>query len=146
MNKFLTSLVLLSAMVFATTSMHGCKVTRNYDEPIKEQQYISDISDLPVHSDYIARNDLTTVFDTAEGRIVDVYLESRGFKPEDIEAQIEKTNDFYFEILPQLGWTPYHSFSPHPVYYRGDETLEFSTFPKNARVLVHFVLKPLTSK
>ena len=106
-------------------------------------QYIPDIPDLPVHIDYVVRHDLTTVFDTAEGRIVDVYLESPGLKDEEMKAQIIKTNDFYFETLPQLGWLPYHSMSDTPVYYRGDELLEFSAFPKGARVLVHFVLKPL---
>ena len=101
--------------------------------------FIHAIEDLPLPPHFVVDGDLTTSFETDEGRIVDVYARTRGVYT-DVVA-------FYRETLPQLGWK---ALDDHH-YRRENEQLMLDITPEevpefkreSTRQVIHFMLRPV---
>ncbi len=93
--------------------------------------YSADISDLPVFEGLTVKDDLNTVFDSPEGRVVDVYMEGAAEKA-------DAANSFYASTLPELGWKKRGTSS----YERGDEQLNLSSETSSGTVTLKFSIRP----
>ena len=89
--------------------------------------FLSGTEDVPLMAGLVEQGDGAVVFDTADGRIVEVTTTGTP-SPAAVRA-------FYAETLPQLGW---HA-EKGDTWQREDEELRL-TFP--AAGTVHFVLAP----
>jgi hypothetical protein len=93
--------------------------------------YSADISDLPVFEGLTVKEELNTVFDSPEGRVVDVYMEGAAEKA-------DAAYDFYASTLPELGWKKRGTAS----YERGDEQLNMSSEKSAGTVTLKFSIRP----
>ncbi|NDF12838.1 MAG: hypothetical protein EB060_08535 [Proteobacteria bacterium] len=106
----------------------------DYTSTGKHQEYVEAINDLPVYKSMVVLNDGATVFDSPEGRIVQVSL--RG-PAEDMAS----ATSFYKKVLPTLGWHPRVG-----KFYRNKEILDMDVISEKCQTFrIDFALKP-TSK
>ena len=84
--------------------------------------FIDGVEDLPLHENMEFIKDSLILFDTNEGRIIQL----------DTKGKVEKTviKDFYEELLPNLGW----SLVKENMFSRDDEIIEIE-FSKEGDVL-----------
>lgn len=66
--------------------------------PVQAEGFSTVIEDLPIMDGMTERADLTLVFDTPEGRIVETTLETA--------TGVETVLSYYRRTLTQLGWRP----------------------------------------
>ena len=81
--------------------------------PAGAEGFSTVIEDLPIMDGMTERTDLTLVFDTPEGRIVETTLETA--------AGVETVLSYYRRTLTQLGWQPVGT--SERLYIREKETL-----------------------
>lgn len=81
--------------------------------PALAEGFSTVIEDLPIMDGMTEREDLTLVFDTPEGRIVETTMET--------SAGVETVLSYYRRTLTQLGWHPVGT--SERLYIREKETL-----------------------
>lgn len=115
---------LIPIVVIAVLAYFGTSVNAG-------DNYSADISDLPVFEGLTVKDDLNTVFDSPEGRVVDVYMEGAA-------KNAAAASTFYASILPELGWKQQGA----TLYERGDEQLTLQTEEKSGIVTLKFSIRP----
>jgi len=58
--------------------------------------FVDELENVPLPTSFIQNKEKSLVFDTPEGRIIEIYTKGRGDK--------QSVIDFYTESMPNLGW------------------------------------------
>jgi hypothetical protein len=104
--------------------------------PAPDDHYANDVSDLPVFEGFAMKDDMNTVFDSPEGRIIDVVMEGDPARKTDAMT-------FYENTLPQLGWKKVSGKGEGMVFERGEEELTLSPETENHALLLKFSIRPM---
>ncbi|MCI5059785.1 MAG: hypothetical protein MRY79_01800 [Alphaproteobacteria bacterium] len=135
MIKFLfISMLCVFAGLSGLTKTVGAQQDRG-----SEPQFFEALYDVPVMSGLEELREQQSIFDTPEGRIVQVSAVS-GVKS-------ERVFDFYGQTLPQMGWkliknANISSQKREQRYQREGEILQIFTEKSNSSGIVHFYLYP----
>ncbi len=113
--------ILLTAFLFLFIALPARAETVRYSEAMEDLPLMATMQELP---------DSVVVFDTPNGRIVEMTAQTA--------ASQEQIKKFYNNALPQLGW---HTQAPH-IYWRDGERLTVDMHVDGANTLVHFSLSP----
>ena len=97
-----------------------------YSSFLKSNNFIDGVEDIPLHEKMEFVENSLILFDTNEGRIV--QLDTKG----KVEKKVVK--DFYNELLPNLGW----SFVKENKFSRQDEIIEIEFSEENDFLYLKF--------
>jgi hypothetical protein len=84
---------------------------------VADAAYFAAVEDLPLPPGFVEQ-ETGTAFDSAEGRLVLAYAEG--------ELSGLAVRDFYYDTLPQLGWSVSPQADGTLVFQRGREELSFT--------------------
>lgn len=100
--------------------------------------FLGEIDDLPLMPGLTPLQNTGVVFDSPQGRIVEVYTAGKVTRPEVIS--------FYAESLPQLGWVVQDVGNEGAAWRRDNEVLRLMFSGTGPIVTVHFSLTPEGAK
>ena len=100
--------------------------------------FLGEIDDLPLMPGLTPLQNTGVVFDSPQGRIVEVYTAGKVSRPEVIS--------FYAESLPQLGWVVQAVGNEGAAWRRENEVLRLMFSGTGPIVTVHFSLAPVGAK
>ena len=100
--------------------------------------FLGEIDDLPLMPGLTPLQNTGVVFDSPQGRIVEVYTAGKVTRPEVIS--------FYAESLPQLGWVVQDVGNEGAAWRRENEVLRLMFSGTGPIVTVHFSLAPEGAK
>lgn len=94
---------------------------------VAETGYFAQIPDLPMPAGF-TETSRSLSFDGGEGRIIVAHAEG--------EADRLAVRDFYYDALPQLGWSVNPQMDGTLVFQRGRERLSFTVETVNGRTIL----------
>ncbi len=100
----------------------------------KNAEFVASLPDVPLPEGFQADPGTGSFFDSAEGRIVEMY--ATGFdKPDEVES-------FYDDVLPQFGWKEIED----KTYAKEGEVLMVTPETKGFTTSVKYQLRPISAQ